>query len=158
MSMYLTPFASIFPEQGARETRVITTIGYPGLPDDEYALLEAYCADPECDCRRVMLNVVGRHQGDKYLASVSYGFDAAEDCFYFHCAPEGKKIDFLRANPLVWGQVLADDGRLDLRSRQERQQDGADTREIGDPVGRGDSEEVARDRPDDDLNEGDRYG
>ena len=73
--MYLTPFATIFPTQGQQETRVITTRGYPGLPDDEYALVEAYCADPKCDCRRVMLNVLGRHQGDRYLAAVGFGFD-----------------------------------------------------------------------------------
>lgn len=74
--MHLIPFFEIFPEQGERETRTITTRGYPGLPADEYALVEAYCPDPECDCRRVMINVVGRRQMQRgYLASISYAFD-----------------------------------------------------------------------------------
>ncbi|MDO8670722.1 MAG: hypothetical protein Q7O66_04740 [Dehalococcoidia bacterium] len=73
--MHLTLFNIVFREQGERETRVIITSGHAGLPDDEYALLEAYCPDPECDCRRVMLNVVSRREGSRYLASVGFGFD-----------------------------------------------------------------------------------
>jgi hypothetical protein len=73
--MYLTPFVTVFREQAQKETRVLTTRGYPGLPDDEYALVESYCLDPMCDCRRVMLNVAGRHQPGGYLAAVSFGFD-----------------------------------------------------------------------------------
>lgn len=49
------------------------------MPDDEYVLIEAYCTDPKCDCRRVMLNVVGRQQGKRYLASVSFGFDRDDE-------------------------------------------------------------------------------
>ncbi len=47
-----------------------------------------------------------------YLVTLSYGYDAEANCFYFHCAPEGKKMDYLRANPHVWGQILQDDGYL----------------------------------------------
>lgn len=50
---------------------------------------------------------------EPYLVTVNYGFDAAERCFYFHCARTGKKVDFLKANPVVWGQVLDDRGYLD---------------------------------------------
>ncbi|MFB3891181.1 MAG: pyridoxamine 5'-phosphate oxidase family protein [Phycisphaerae bacterium] len=50
--------------------------------------------------------------GRPYLVTMDYGFSEAEDCFYFHCALEGKKIDILRANPNVWGQVLEDRGYL----------------------------------------------
>jgi nitroimidazol reductase NimA-like FMN-containing flavoprotein (pyridoxamine 5'-phosphate oxidase superfamily) len=48
--------------------------------------------------------------GQPYLITVNYGFDAEGDCFYFHCAPEGKKLDYLRANPNVWGQVIENRG------------------------------------------------
>lgn len=34
-----------------------------------------------------------------YLLPLSFGFDG--EALYFHCAPEGQKIDFLRANPTV---------------------------------------------------------
>ena|SRR5947208_12330376 len=70
----LVPFVRFFPQQAARETRTLTTRRFPGLPDDEDGLLESYCADPRCNCRRVMLNVVGRWQ-QAILATVSYGFD-----------------------------------------------------------------------------------
>ena len=48
--------------------------------------------------------------GQPYLITVNYGFDAEANCFYFHCAPEGKKLDYLRANPNVWGQVIENRG------------------------------------------------
>jgi nitroimidazol reductase NimA-like FMN-containing flavoprotein (pyridoxamine 5'-phosphate oxidase superfamily) len=41
---------------------------------------------------------------------VSHGFDEEANCLYFHCAQEGKKIDILEANPIVWGQALIDLG------------------------------------------------
>ncbi len=55
------------------------------------------------------------HDGEPYLVTVNYAFDPTHDCFYFHAAPEGKKIDYLKANPLVWGQVVEDRGYLDGR-------------------------------------------
>lgn len=70
----LVPFVRLFPQQAATETRVLTTRRYLGLPDDEYGLLESYCLDPRCNCRRVMLNVAGRRQ-QAILATASYGFD-----------------------------------------------------------------------------------
>ena len=48
-----------------------------------------------------------------YLATLNYGFDREARCLYFHCAPEGRKITYLQANPIVWGQVLEDDGYVD---------------------------------------------
>ena len=76
---YLVPFVQLFPELGQQETRTIVTCGYPGLPDDEYALVESYCPDPACDCRRVMLNVIARRDLEqrrmRYLASIGFAFD-----------------------------------------------------------------------------------
>lgn len=51
--------------------------------------------------------------GEPYLVMVNYGFDLHSHSFYFHCAPTGKKIDFLRANPVVWGQVVEDLGYME---------------------------------------------
>jgi hypothetical protein len=48
--------------------------------------------------------------GEPYLVSLSHVYDEEEGCLYFHCAGEGKKLDFLRANPRVWGQALIDRG------------------------------------------------
>lgn len=48
-----------------------------------------------------------------YLVTMNHGLDEAEHCLYFHCAPAGKKVDLIRANPQVWGQALEDGGYLD---------------------------------------------
>jgi len=49
-------------------------------------------------------------QDEPYLVSLSHGYDEAKNCVYFHCAPEGKKLEFLKANSRVWGQALLDFG------------------------------------------------
>lgn len=45
-----------------------------------------------------------------YLVSLSHGYDENRNCLYFHCAEEGKKLHYLRANNAVWGQALLDYG------------------------------------------------
>jgi nitroimidazol reductase NimA-like FMN-containing flavoprotein (pyridoxamine 5'-phosphate oxidase superfamily) len=45
-----------------------------------------------------------------YIATLSHGYDEANNRIYFHCAREGKKVDYFRANPVVWGQALIDGG------------------------------------------------
>jgi len=45
-----------------------------------------------------------------YLVSLSHGYDEERNCIYFHCAKEGKKLDYLRGNNKVWGQALLDHG------------------------------------------------
>jgi hypothetical protein len=117
--MYLVPFVQFFPEKAVAETRTITTRGHPRLPDDEYALVEAYCPDPTCDCRRVMLNVLGRRQG--HLASISFGFDRDQEMagpFLDPLNPQSRYSDVLL--DLVT-QVLADPAyvaRLESHYRQ----------------------------------------
>jgi nitroimidazol reductase NimA-like FMN-containing flavoprotein (pyridoxamine 5'-phosphate oxidase superfamily) len=45
-----------------------------------------------------------------YLVSLSHGYDEEHNCLYFHCAKEGKKLHYLKANNTVWGQALLDHG------------------------------------------------
>ena len=33
-----------------------------------------------------------------YLVSLSHGYDENRNCIYFHCAKEGKKLDYLKSN------------------------------------------------------------
>jgi hypothetical protein len=47
---------------------------------------------------------------EPYLVTLSHGYDADRNCVYFHCAQEGKKIDYIRANNKVWGQAMVDEG------------------------------------------------
>ena len=47
---------------------------------------------------------------EPYIATLSHGYDEEANRVYFHCAREGKKVDILRTNPVVWGQALIDGG------------------------------------------------
>jgi nitroimidazol reductase NimA-like FMN-containing flavoprotein (pyridoxamine 5'-phosphate oxidase superfamily) len=49
-------------------------------------------------------------EDEPYLLSLSHGFDQIRNCLYFHCAPEGKKLIYAKANPKVWGQAVLDFG------------------------------------------------
>ena len=73
----MTPFIQRFPDLGTRETRTLTTAGLQGLPADEYALLELYCDELGCDCRRVVIEVIARGTGDT-LAIINYGWERPE--------------------------------------------------------------------------------
>ncbi|MCU0782446.1 MAG: hypothetical protein MUF81_00070 [Verrucomicrobia bacterium] len=73
----MSPFIHRFPELGTRETRTITTAGVADLPADDYALLELYCDELDCDCRRVMIEVVARSTGDT-LTIINYGWEGLE--------------------------------------------------------------------------------
>ena len=48
--------------------------------------------------------------GEPYLVSISHAYDEPNHCIYFHCASEGKKLDYLKDNPVVWGQAMLDYG------------------------------------------------
>jgi hypothetical protein len=107
MSAGMVPFVRFFPQQGTAETRVLTTQGHPVLPDDEYALLEFFCADPGCDCRRVMLGVIGRRQQD-VLASISYGFDRGQQWAGPFLDPLNPQSLYAHTVLKLVAQVLAD--------------------------------------------------
>lgn len=50
---------------------------------------------------------------EPYLVALSHGYDQTQNCLYFHCAPEGKKLIYAQANPSVWGQTVLDFGVTD---------------------------------------------
>jgi nitroimidazol reductase NimA-like FMN-containing flavoprotein (pyridoxamine 5'-phosphate oxidase superfamily) len=50
---------------------------------------------------------------EPYLVSLSHGYDEAANCLYFHCADEGKKLVYIKANSKVWGQAVLDYGVTD---------------------------------------------
>jgi uncharacterized protein len=49
-------------------------------------------------------------EGEPYLVALSHGYDQTRNCLYFHCASEGKKLIYAKANPKVWGQAVLDFG------------------------------------------------
>ena len=50
-----------------------------------------------------------------YLVTLSHGYDRPNKCLYFHCAPEGKKIDILKERGHVYGQAMMDMGYVQGR-------------------------------------------
>ncbi|MBN1564522.1 MAG: SEC-C domain-containing protein [Anaerolineae bacterium] len=71
--MPYVPFHEKFPDIAKNETRSISTINTSDLPEDDYALIELYCDEPGCDCRRVFFNVFSRKQ-KKIVAVITYGW------------------------------------------------------------------------------------
>jgi len=50
----------------------------PRLPVKAYWLLEYYCDEPACDCRRVFLDVVADGWHSRVFASIHYGWETLE--------------------------------------------------------------------------------
>lgn len=73
-------FQVLFPKTTLTETRTAKIPeGNSFLPADEYGLLEAYCDEEDCDCRRVFFNVISRKRND-LVAVVAYGWES--EAFY----------------------------------------------------------------------------
>jgi hypothetical protein len=118
--MHLIPFHSVEPELAERETRRITVVTSQGdVLEGAYNLVEFYCPDPDCDCRRVMLNVVSEEQVHRgYLASISYAFDRNDDMagpFLDPLNPQSQYADELLE--LVTVSVLKDPEYLERLER-----------------------------------------
>jgi hypothetical protein len=74
--MPFVDFHKFFPDLAERETRFATLPeGDEELPADTYAMVEMYCDEPGCDCRRVFFNVVSKRLR-KPLAVVAYGWES----------------------------------------------------------------------------------
>ncbi|HLC84278.1 MAG TPA: hypothetical protein VJH22_00615 [Candidatus Nanoarchaeia archaeon] len=74
--MIMEPFYNKCPEIAEKETRCIVVMNdEEGLPRGGYHLLESYCNRPNCDCRRVFINVLHK---DKILATIGYGWERVE--------------------------------------------------------------------------------
>ena len=53
--------------------------------------------------------------GEPYVVPLSFGFELADGALtlYFHSAPEGRKLDFLRRNPRVCFSLFREGGLLE---------------------------------------------
>ncbi len=75
--MEFLPFYSKHKNIAVKETRTIKiTASDLGVPPGEYMLLENYCADESCDCRKVMINVVEVNPPRRILATIGYGWES----------------------------------------------------------------------------------
>jgi len=50
---------------------------------------------------------------EPYAVPLGYVYDEAKNAVYFHCSKDGKKIEFLKKNPNVWGLIVHDQGIID---------------------------------------------
>jgi hypothetical protein len=77
--MPFVQFHDYLPELAERETRTITI--FPGsgfdLPPTEYGLVEMFCDEPGCDCRRVIFMVMSS-MTEKPEAFVSFGWESRQ--------------------------------------------------------------------------------
>lgn len=80
-------FHTYSPEIAKRETRTVTLFASSPfkLPPGQYALLEMYCDEPGCDCRRVFFYVFSSRSKSPE-AVVAYGWEPTE--FYAKWAHE----------------------------------------------------------------------
>jgi hypothetical protein len=92
--MHLIPFYVVDAKLAGDETRVINLFEpHQGIPPGRYNLIEYYCPDPACDCRRVMLNIAEGEELQHFEASISYGFDRDQEMagpFLDPMNPQGK--------------------------------------------------------------------
>ena len=77
----MIPFHSLLPEVAQREVRCLHLEASPDstaeleLPADEYLYVEYYCDDLDCDCRRVLIEIIAANQPNKIFATISYGWE-----------------------------------------------------------------------------------
>ena len=72
------PFTALYehlPELAMRETRTITIVSdINSLPQGSYMLVEMYCDEPNCDCRRVIFTVKASFSKQP-VAIIAYGWE-----------------------------------------------------------------------------------
>jgi SEC-C motif-containing protein len=79
--MPFTPFHFKFPEIADKEIRSfeflkdVKTPKRIKIPKGNYRILEYYCDEPDCDCRRVFLNVLSEETRE-ILAVISFGWES----------------------------------------------------------------------------------
>ena len=78
-AMPLEAFDQICPEIARAETHVCTVPepGLPGVPPGPYLLREFYCTEPDCDCRRLLVQFLPLHGPGEIAASINYGWEKA---------------------------------------------------------------------------------
>lgn len=75
--MPYTSFHFHFPELAEKETRTLTILREDDvIPKGSYGLVEMYCDDLNCDCRRVFLEIYD-WEHNKPLAYIAYGWESA---------------------------------------------------------------------------------
>jgi len=70
------PLWELAPELAEKETRKVCLLQDTfSLPKGIYFLMESYCSDKDCDCRKVMINVVFA-ETSKILGTIGFGWES----------------------------------------------------------------------------------
>ena len=69
----------VFPELASKESRMLRPFNRPELPEDDYVLVEHYCVDPKCDCRRVVIGMFLGAPPPRQVATINHAFDVPTD-------------------------------------------------------------------------------
>ena len=108
--MPYVPFHEYFPEIAEREIRSFTVLeDTADLPAGGYGLMELYCDDLGCDCRRVIFMVISSVTG-RSEAVISYGWESPEFYAEWSSIPDPKTIREMAGvalNPLAPQSDLA---------------------------------------------------
>jgi len=72
----LIAFNDVFPDVASDETRVVHRAVGDG--EEAFGLIEFYCPDPECACRRVVIRVI-RFRDEKTMATVGFSLDTLDE-------------------------------------------------------------------------------
>src|SRR3990167_8042162 len=100
--MPYAPFHEKFPELARRELRTLISIDDPQLPPGNYLLLEMYCDEPGCDCRRVFLNVF-RAESRTFEAVIAYGWESRKFYAKWMGDDDPRAMDSLQGPELNFG-------------------------------------------------------
>ena len=106
--MAFSHFHDFFPDLAERETRTITVL--PGanvaVPPGEYGLIEMFCDEPGCDCRRVFFSVFSP-TSERVDAIITWGWEDIE--FYANWMTYGDReaAEYLKGPSLNVGSPAA---------------------------------------------------
>lgn len=64
--------------------RTLTIAHHPELPDGAYAMVDTYCTDLGCDCRKTMILVQLDH---RHVATINFGWESPEFYARWYGAP-----------------------------------------------------------------------
>ena len=75
--MPFAPLHDYFPELAEEETRSFTVFDDARMPAGTYGLIESYCDERGCDCRRVFFTVISS-RSRQIEAVIAYGWESSE--------------------------------------------------------------------------------
>jgi len=74
----MVPFCTRFSDLAFKEMRTVQIQGSETLPDGVYGFLELYCDEVDCDCRRVIIQVISPDREGMIWATIGYGWESVE--------------------------------------------------------------------------------